>query len=330
MSARLLHSAVPALVRLAVVMLCAIFIGCHERELCYDHSHVSPVYVSFDWSEAPDASPRTMVVWFFPVDGSQGRRYELLDNTRYRAAGSKNTDSPFDSQIMVPPGEYYVLCHNGSTENNMECGYSFENYTLSTSEDDLLSPLNRTQTAPRPDDTDSQPVRRPADEVWADALPEIVKVEKSAAKEIRLSFTPSQSHVTCHIKITDVRKLTPSLDISAIITGVAESYSPSSGLCAGAAVTVPFKVAHCGADCLTATVMLFGDNAPHDEKHWLRLYTSYNYYYDFDITDYIHSAAGLKDIYINLSGLTLHSPDGGGIRPGVGGWVDSEKEEIVM
>lgn len=315
---------------ISIALLLSTLCSCHERELCYDHSHVSPVNVSFDWSEAVDATPGTMVVWFFPVDGSQDRRYELLDLSKYYPEYEGRGGSVFDTQIMVAPGEYYVLCHNGSTENNIESGNTFDNYCLSTYDDNLLSPLNRTATAPRPDVSEQQPVRMPANELWAHALETTVRVEQSATTPVEVRFTPARSHVTCHIKISDVKNLSPTLDISAIITGVAESYSPSLGLCGGSEVTVPFKVSHCGSDCLTATVIIFGDNAPHDVCHWLRLYTSYNYYYDFNITDQIHAAAGRKDIYINLSGLNLHTPGGGGLQPGVGGWKDSEKQDIIM
>lgn len=50
---------VAALMAAAVMMLCGT--ACNERELCYDHTHASPVDVEFDWTEAPDAAPVTMV-----------------------------------------------------------------------------------------------------------------------------------------------------------------------------------------------------------------------------------------------------------------------------
>lgn len=38
----------------------AALISCQHKELCYDHSHVVEVKVNFDWSECPDAAPRTI------------------------------------------------------------------------------------------------------------------------------------------------------------------------------------------------------------------------------------------------------------------------------
>lgn len=66
-----LHNRLPLWVALhihiivAVAMSLSCLIGCSQRELCYDHSHKVPVNIEFDWSDAPDAQPATMVVWFF-------------------------------------------------------------------------------------------------------------------------------------------------------------------------------------------------------------------------------------------------------------------------
>ena len=61
-----------------MLLLCfaAAMAACDHRELCYDHSHWVDLTVDFDWSEAPDARPSTMVVILFPADGSEGRRSE--------------------------------------------------------------------------------------------------------------------------------------------------------------------------------------------------------------------------------------------------------------
>ena len=64
-----------ALLRLLLLLLPLLpaATGCDHRDLCYDHRHYVPVSLEFDWSEAPEAAPESMVVWFFPADGSQGQ-----------------------------------------------------------------------------------------------------------------------------------------------------------------------------------------------------------------------------------------------------------------
>lgn len=98
-------------------------------------------------------------------------------------------------------------------------------------------------------------------------------------------------------------------------------------------MTVPFPLSHCGSDCLQGNVILFGYNEPPaDFYHKLRVYTSYKYYYDFDITDQIHDATDPYDIEVKVSGIKLpDNPAGGtGMSPGVSAWEDAEEEEIPM
>lgn len=310
--------------RLAIMLLVLIAAtGCEHRDLCYDHSsHMTKVRLEFDWSQAPDANPATMVVWFFPTDGSQGHRYEILP-------AAKTTRSTFNAQLSVPPGSYRVLCHNGSTENNIEQGYRFEDYSLTSFDDELLSPLNRAESAPRPGDSGEEPVKAQASEIWAHTLSDAVTLKRGDSEGPVIKFTPRPMHEVWHIVIRNVQNMSADMDLSAIITGVAESHSTASGGPSGREVTVPVKVKKCGDDCLTADAVLFGDNAPHDVKHYLRIYTSFNYYYDFDITDRVHGASDHHYIEILIDGLKLHNPTTG-LTPGVSGWEDSEDQELIM
>ena len=67
------------IVRMLLVAVLLSSAACEHRDLCYDHSHWTELKVEFDWSEAPDATPRTMVVYLFPRDGGLPRRYELTN-----------------------------------------------------------------------------------------------------------------------------------------------------------------------------------------------------------------------------------------------------------
>ena len=44
--------------------------SCEKKDLCYDHGHMVDLQINFDWSQAPDADPHTMVVRLFRPDGS--------------------------------------------------------------------------------------------------------------------------------------------------------------------------------------------------------------------------------------------------------------------
>lgn len=297
--------------------------GCDQREICYDHSHVSPVVINFDWSMAPEATPNTMVVWFFSSTTKERYRFELTGN-------GTSSRSDFDCRIMVRPGSYRVLCHNGTTDNNLENGETFYEYNLVTYEDAVLSPMNRSENAPLPGDADNQPVRAMASTVYAHTLDETVTIEPAAAGDKIIRFTPVEVTSVYDVVITGVENLTAGIDVSAAITGLAEAWNPAASAPGGAEVTIPFKLNHCGTDCLRGSLVTFGDNAPHNVRHRLRVFTSLQYYYDFDVTDEIHKAGNSKHIEIQLHGLKLPVVNQGGMSPGVNGWENAENIEILM
>ena len=45
------------------------FSSCLHKDLCFDHTHRADVYVDFDWRNAQDANPTSMLTYFFPANG---------------------------------------------------------------------------------------------------------------------------------------------------------------------------------------------------------------------------------------------------------------------
>lgn len=299
--------------------------GCQGRELCYDHSHVSPVAIEFDWSQAAEAKPNTMVVWFFSTTGNEHYRFELTDN------GSASR-APFESHIKVRPGTYRVLCHNGTTDFNTEEGQTFDTYRIVTDRDEVLAPMNRNESAPLPDGAIGQQVKTSASPLYAHTLDRQVTIEPAAATEAHVRFTPVEMTSVYDVVITGVENLTPDVEASGVLTGLAEGWSPSADRPTGAEVTVPFELVHCGTDCLRGSLVVFGDNAPHDVRHYLRVYTSLKYFYDFDVTEAIHkalSAGNSRHIEIDVNGIKL-PVTGAGMGPGVDDWENAEEINIEM
>lgn len=299
---------------LVMSMLC--LAGCSQRDLCYDHSHEAAVKIEFDWSEAPDATPETMVVYFFPTDNSQYTRIEIT-----------NGASGFNSTVKVPVGTYHVVCHNGETENNEEQGEFFSDYHLTTYETSLLAPLGRASNAPQPDGTDGQPVRAQASTLYSYTVSEPVVLEPNESKTIIIR--PQKRTTVINVTIDNVQNITPGVEFCGVISGLAESWYPSTGMPGGSEVIIPLMLSPDGDRRLRGSMEVFGDNAPHDIRHKFRLYTSQKYYYDFDVTDQIHYAPDLHNVNIILSNVKL--PDNGdGMDVSVDGWEKAEDVEIVM
>lgn len=119
--------------------------SCDHKELCYRNEHHTELEIKFDWSNAPDAQPRTMVVQLFRMDGSHYQRREFTS----REGGT----------ISIESGEYKILFHNGEMASVDERGDTFDNYLLATVPQPLLDPMGRgdLSTPPLPEGAEGSP-----------------------------------------------------------------------------------------------------------------------------------------------------------------------------
>lgn len=305
-------------------ILMPLWCACSQRELCYDHSHTLDVEVVFDWSMEPDANPETMVVWAFPADGSQGLRTEFSMRTRDGA-----------HHIKLEPGTYHLLTYNGATDLNIEWGSTLGNIRLTTYEVGVLEPLNRSENAPRPAGSESQPTRAESNHIFRHLIEEPLTVERAHIKEGKkqtVVFTPVRASAVWNITIEEVENIPPEVAVSGVVTGVAEHYHLTQGSPGGEAVTVPFSLhadTKANEETYRGSVVLFGDAAPHDVPHRLRIYTDLNYYFDYDITDQVHSAPDPLNVDIVVKGMKIPANESG-LSPGVDGWGHAETYDIPM
>lgn len=298
----------------AALLAAVLLAGCDSRELCYDHSHKMPVSIEFDWTDAPDAQPATMVVWFFPVDGSQGLRFELIGD-------GHTTRTSFDAVVKVPVGTYRMVCHNGSSEFNIEQGSNFNDYMVTTYDVEVLSGMNRNENAPLPEE---MPVHSQASTLFAHTIDEPMTIVKNSKAQQKVVFRPVEASILCDVVVTNVQNLSPDVTASAVITGAAEGWHAGSSASTETRVAVPFALEQSGPDSLYGSVVLFGLSG----KHTLRIYTSYKYYYDFDVTDQVVEQK--HHINIDVSGIKLPEAPSSGMQPGVNDWGDTIEEDITM
>lgn len=307
-----------------MLLLCfaAALAACDHRELCYDHSHWVDLTVDFDWSEAPDARPSTMVVILFPADGSEGIRYELT-----------RTDGP--SKIRVPSGYFHAVAFNGNTESLLESGSAYDKFVITTREQDILEPMNRSgavvpNSPPRADGTEDQYVKSAPDPLWADKSENFFIIPAQPGQSI--TFVPRKKTVLYRVVIHNVQNFEEGMGISATLTSMAESYSPNLDAHYGADVTVPIGLGIAGDNTLSGSAEMFGHcpDSRSDRRHILTVYTSSRYYYNFDVTDQIHSGVHPTELTIEIDKLVLPKPDGGGMNPSVGDWSDVIEDLIEM
>lgn len=110
----------------AVALMCA---SCNHKDLCYIESKVCKLRVEYDWSEAPEANPRGMCVFFYSQD---------TPGTYYRF----DFDNKEGGEIELPAGKYVLITYNNDTEVvRFSDTNSFGGHRAYTRTGDLLEPL---------------------------------------------------------------------------------------------------------------------------------------------------------------------------------------------
>ena len=308
----MMNKMISRLAAIYAIMIAAVFMpGCEHNELCYDHTHVTELNVEFDWSQAPDADPSTMVVHFFRPDGSLYRRVEFTQRT-----GGK---------VRLEAGEYRILFHNGNMETVYELGNSHSDYALSGVSRSILEPMGREGDAPRPPESADQLIFSAPDQVWAGSHSAIEILPGVAGQTVKR--TPVEATMEYTVEITGVENLRDDIDVSAAITGMSPLYRLAEGCHGGEAATLPISVERVGDNTLVAHFRTFGHCPQTELAHTFSVYTSNKFFVNYDITEKMHNAPDPRHVVIEIHGLRL--PDAG-MGTEISGWENVEEYEIDM
>lgn len=308
----MMNKMISRLAAIYAIMIAAVFMpGCEHNELCYDHTHVTELNVEFDWSQAPDADPSTMVVHFFRPDGSLYRRVEFTQRTGGR--------------VRLEAGEYRILFHNGNMETVYELGNSHSDYALSGVSRSILEPMGREGDAPRPPESADQLIFSAPDQVWAGSHSAIEILPGVAGQTVKL--TPVEATMEYTVEITGVENLRDDIDVSAAITGMSPLYRLAEGCHGGEAATLPISVERVGDNTLVAHFRTFGHCPQTELAHTFSVYTSNKFFVNYDITEKMHNAPDPRHVVIEIHGLRL--PDAG-MGTEISGWENVEEYEIDM
>ena len=115
--------------------------SCLHKDLSYDDSRRADIYVDFDWSNAQDAAPTSMLTYFFPAGGDvleytfagrDGGQIALPVGTTYCAisingdntywAGMRHTDDPdrFENPFTPPRCRHDRRTHCQDSRHGLE------------------------------------------------------------------------------------------------------------------------------------------------------------------------------------------------------------------
>lgn len=300
--------------------------GCVHKELCYNHPHTVSVRVEFDWRDAPEASPEGMCVYFYPLDGGGGTRFDF-----------KGTEG---GEVELTVGSYLVLCYNNDTESVQFYNTDdFGTHGAYTREGNVLEPMYgnaANYTAPRADGSEDERVVICPDMMWGsnDTEVEILDMEENV-----VTLYPHELVCTYTYEVRNVRNLDHLEQMSGSISGMSGMMTFSTEELDDECVTLPFESHSDGESKITGRFYTFGHHPENEQPHNMVFYAVMDdgnkYCYKggdrLDVTDQVHSAPDKRHVHIIIDGLDLPEPieNGSGFDPSVDDWEVVETDIIL-
>ena len=327
---------------LCLSVLLLLLASCEHKELCYHHPHDRLVRVAFDWRDASQADPDGMCVYFYPMEGGAGRRFDFGNTT--------------GGEVELRVGRYKVMCYNNDTE--VVEFYNTDDYLshgVFTREGNVLEPIygNEANYAPRADGTEEERVVLCPDMMWGCTVAEVEITEsgvsyvcgdaqgagQTVTDEQVITLYPHELVCTYTYEVRNVSNLKHMREICGSISGMAGTLTFTGESLGRECVTLPFAGAAAGGSTITGQFYTFGHHADNPQPHRMVFYVVMDdggkYCYkdgdNLDVTTQVHNAPDFRHVHIIIDGLDLPQPieNGHGFDPSVDDWEEVE-DEIVL
>lgn len=337
----------------AIVALCALIAlgSCEHKELCYHHDHTVTLRLVFDWQDAPEASPRGMCVFFYPLDeGLQIRRFDFEGMT--------------GGEITLSAGRYEVVCYNNDTENMRFRGvHSFGLHEMCGRDADLFEPVGAMAPSrlPRAPEADEESIVACPDELWGCNATEVDVTAQGVSyicvpesdkdpwlgdhmhtyADNTITLYPHVLTCVYSYEIRNVKNIEYVLAASASLSGMAPSLFVASENTGREPSTLPLPASlNRDERTITGMFLTFGHHEENVEAHRMMLYvwaTDGNRYAfgstgdHMNVTEQIHSAPDRRRVHMVIDGLEMPSPITGdeGFSPSADEWTQVETDIIM-
>ena len=316
--------------------------SCVHKELCYDHPHTVSVKVEFDWRDAPEADPDGMCVYFYPVGGGSGTRFDF--------SGTEG------GEVELQVGSYLVLCYNNDTEVAQFYNTDdFGSHGAYTREGSVLEPIygNGANYAPRSRGTEDERVVICPDMIWGCTATEVEITDSGISyvlapyedgmepvpvesEEYVIKLYPHELVCTYTYEVRNVKNLKHMAQMCGTISGMAGKMTLSSEELDDECVTLPFGAQSDGKSTVTGMFYTFGHNTANPDPHKMVFYVVMDdgakYCYkdseNLDVTMQVHNAPDYRHVHLIIDGLDLPQPieNGSGFDPSVDDWEVVEEE----
>lgn len=301
--------------------------SCEHKDLCYDHPHTATIKVAFDWTNAPNANPDGMCMFFYPLKEEEGKMQ------RFDFRGKNG------GEINIQTGKYRVICYNNDTEAMFFRGMEhFDTHEGFTREGSIFESVHRSAAtkAPQAKDMEDECVMICPDILYGCCAFE-TEIAESANTEKIMTLQPHELVCTYTYEIRNVKNLKHATQMCGSLSSMAPSLFFSTEDLGTECVTIPFEAHSDGISTITGKFYTFGHNPENTTEHRMLLYIwmddGNKYYYGsssekFNVTKQIHTASDKRDIHIIIDGLDLPQPieDGSGFNPSVDDWQNVEQD----
>lgn len=309
---------------LSLILLTAFFSACEHKELCYDYSESVTLRVRFDWSKAPDAHPRSMMLYFFPKGGG---------NPIWRTfVGREGGD------VLMPPGSYDVIAYNGDTE-----AIFFDK----TNQWDTFKFYARTETTPWIGVPDPPKVKEAPNERYTLAPDMLwttqkrgVEIKRPKTKEKQeIVFFPEKSLYTYTIEVRNAKNLKYVSNLGGALSGMAGGLLAAKNEVLPPPVIIPYEVNQKDDTTIIGSFHAFGGSPTSATKHQLVIYAFLadhtKWYYTTDITEQVKEAERKaieeghpRDVHVIVDRLPFPKPitNGSGLKPEIDEWDNIDIE----
>ena len=274
------------------VVLTALMTSCEHKELCYRHPHTADLEVVFDWSDAPDANPGSMCVYFYSED-SEAEPYV------FHIVGNHG------ASISLPEGSYSVVTYNTDTDGvSYGDTDSFDSHHLYTREGSVTETALLAQSSggnvPRPAESADQRVVITPDQMWGYSTTGI-SVKRDLGKTQTITLYPHLLTCNYTYEIRNVKNLKYVSRMSAALSGMSGKLHVSSERNDPEAVTLALASSW-DSSTIYGQFFTFGYSDETDVSKQLMLYV-----WSVDGAKYSYGTSG-EDNY-NVSQQILNAPD---------------------
>lgn len=323
----------------AILLTATALTSCNHKDLCYIESQRHKLFVEYDWSEAPDATPRGMCVFFYSTDNADASYRFDFDNTE-------------GGEIELPAGRYKLITYNNDTEAvRFANTNTFDSHEAYTRFGDLLEPLYGNGIKSTASTDDGERVRITPDGLWGCHALDVVIDEHGVTYTV-VPYARSrgcedcEEHVygnqvitlyphdmLCHYtyEVRNVANAQYVSKVSAALSGMSGQMNMAYETLDAEPVTLPLSgKADGAAHKITGQFLTFGHSndatVPHRMTFFVVMTDGSKYRIDhadnLDVTSQVDNAPDRRHVHIIIDRLNLPDPgtENGEWTPTIDDW----------